>query len=156
MRAAFCILAFAALLPGQAQKKLAPLLPDPRAFGGKPASAAAFYSADLYRYLDGGAEAYHQRGFAALVHREYKAKDVELTVDIYDMGDRTHAMAMYSAERSPESASVRIGAAGCSGEGFLNFAQGRYYVKLIAFGNAAKTAAALRAAATSISGKIHE
>ncbi len=154
MRTPACILASAFLLLAQPQK-LASLLPDASTFGGKPSSAAVVYTADLYKYLDGGAEAYRKRGFVALIHREYKAGDIELTADIYDMGTPDSALGIYSAERSPESKSIKIGREGYSGEGFLNFVQGRYYVKLIAFSEKSRTAAALEAAARSIAGKIH-
>ncbi len=155
MRTPAGMLAFALLLTAQPQK-LASLLPDAPAFAGKPASAAALYGKDLYKYLDGGAEAYHRRGFVALAHREYRAADIELTADIYDMGSPARALSIYSAERSPESASVKIGREGYAGEGFLNFVAGRYYVKLIAFSDKSRTAPALEAAAKSIAGKIHD
>ena len=154
MRTALSILAAAFLLQGQ-QGKLAALLPDPAAFGGKAASAAALYGADLYNYIDGGAEAYHKRCFVMLAHREYKVRDIDLTADVYDMGTPEHARAMYAAERSPESRSIGIGDEGYEGEGFLNFVQGRYYVRIIAFGEKSNTKPALEAAAKSISGTIH-
>ena len=164
MRIRLCLLFAAAWLPAQpgdraaaapAEKtKLAALLPDPRAFGARPAKPAAFYSADLYKYLDGGAEAYLQRGFAALIHQEYKAADVEITADVYDMGGAARAWDMYSASVRPDSRPIPIGREGYRDEGALNFQQGGYYVKLLAFGDAAKTAAILDAAARAISARI--
>ncbi len=154
MRTALSIFVAAFLLHGQ-QGKLAALLPDPAAFGGKPSAPPAFYAADLYKYIDGGAEAYRNRGFVMLAHREYKARDIELTADIYDMGSPERARGIYGAERSPESRAIGIGDQGYAGEGFLNFVQGRYYIKLIAFSEKSRTAPALEAAAKSISGKIH-
>ncbi|MBZ5581769.1 MAG: hypothetical protein LAQ30_06100 [Acidobacteriia bacterium] len=154
MRRLFSLVVFAAALVGQ-PPKLAGLLPDPSVFGGRASSPAVLYGADLYRYLDGGAEAYRKRGFVALIHREYKAGDIDLTADIYDMGAPARAFGIYLAERSPDSGALRIGREGYSGEGFLNFVQGRYYIKLIAFSERSKTAAALEAAARSIAGKIH-
>lgn len=167
MRILLCFLFAAALLPAQQQRargvvavapaektKLAALLPDPEAFGGRQSKAAAFYSADLYKYLDGGAEAYRQRGFVALLHQEYKAADMDITADVYDIGDPDRAWAMYSAERPSDCRPVPIGREGYRDEGALNFQQANYYVKLLAFGDAAKTAALLDAVARDISAKI--
>jgi hypothetical protein len=162
MRALLCILVLAALLPGQKgvavpralKARLAALLPDGKAFGGKPGGEAAYYSADLFKYIDGGAEAYHQRGFVALVHREYKTESTEITVDIYDMGRAAGALAMFRAERSPDCRALEIGAGAYAAEGMLNFTQGRYYVKLLSFSETGGTAAALEKAARGISGRI--
>jgi hypothetical protein len=161
MRASVCILVLAALLPGQQgaavpralRARLVALIPDGKAFGAQPAGQAAYYSSDLYKYIDGGAEAYHQRGFVALVHREYKTASAEITVDIYDMGRAANALAMFRVERSPDCRAVAIGAGGYKAEGMLNFTEGRYYVKLLAFSQAG-AAATLETAARNISGRI--
>jgi hypothetical protein len=163
MRAGFLIAGFTACLAAQnppesltaARKaRLATLLPGARELAARSASAPKFYSADLYRYIDGGAEAYHRRGFAALVHREYRTGAIELTVDLYDMGSPAGAAAVFADERSPESPAAAAGAEAVSGEGMLNFRQGRYYGKLLAFGDPAKSAALLERAARAIAAKI--
>jgi hypothetical protein len=141
-----------AVIPEPEKAKLAALLPDAASFGGKPSEDASFYGSDLYRLIDGGSDAYHQNGFVALVHREYKAGDVELTVDIYDMGNPLQGFAIYSNERSPDYHFISMGAEGYSGEGMLNFLQGAYYVKMQAFGD--KSDSVLTSAANGISGKI--
>jgi hypothetical protein len=156
------ILSFAALLVGQKgdeipralRARLAALLPDAKAFGGKPAGEAAYYSADLYKYIDGGAEEYHRRGFVALIHREYKTASAEIDVDIYDMGLAANALAMSLVERAPDCPSVQIGAGGYAREGMLNFTQGRYFVKLKAFSDVGGTSVALEKAARGISARV--
>ncbi|MGA3099311.1 MAG: DUF6599 family protein [Bryobacteraceae bacterium] len=159
---ALSILIFAALLQGQKgdeipralKARLAALLPDAKAFGGKPAGEAAYYSTDLYKYIDGGAEEYHLRGFVALIHREYKTAGAEIDVDIYDMGLAANALAMSRVERSPDCRSVEIGDGGYAREGMLNFTQGRYFVKLKAFSDAGGTAAPLEKAARGVSARV--
>jgi hypothetical protein len=155
------MLVFAALLAGQRAEipralraRLAALLPDAKAFAGKPSGAAAYYSADLYQYIDGGAEDYQRRGFVALIHREYRTASAEITVDIYDMGRAANALAMSQVERSPECRPVAIGAGGYAAERMLNFTQGAYFVKLKAFSETGGTAAALEKAARSIARKM--
>jgi hypothetical protein len=160
MRTLLSFFAFAALLPAQAvapraeRTKLAALLPAAASFGGQASSSARFYSADLYRYIDGGAEAFHKAGFVALIHQEYKTKGAELTADIYDMGDPARAFRMYAAERPPDCRSIRVGKEGYADEGMLYFVEGAYYVKLLAFGEPGKTAGVLENLARGISGKI--
>ena len=151
MRKVYCLLASATLLCCQdispaGKTKLAALLP------GK--AAAHFYLSDLYEYIDGGAEAYHQYGLAGMVHQEYRAGDTDVTADIYDMGDPLRAFGIYSAERSPKYHFIAMGAEGYSNEGLLNFLQGSYYVKLAGFSDSGKSAAVLDAAARAISARI--
>jgi hypothetical protein len=132
-------------IPAAVKTRLGALLP-------KGGNAVRFYSSDLYRYMDGGADLYLKYGLVAMAHREYKRAGVELTVDVFDMGSPLQAFGMYSAERSPEYHFIDIGAEGYSSESTLNFLQGRYYVRLSAFGDGA--AAALDKCARAISGKI--
>jgi hypothetical protein len=132
-------------IPAEVKARLGALVP-------KGGDAVRFYSQDLYRYMDGGADIYLKYGLVALAHREYKLAGVEATVDVFDMGGPLPAFGMYSAERSPEYHFVDIGAEGYSSESTLNFLQGRYYVRLSAFGEGA--AAALDRFARAISRSI--
>jgi hypothetical protein len=120
-------------IPAEVKTRLAALLPN-----GK--NRARFYSSDLYRYMDGGADIYLKYGLAAMAHCEYKRAGVEMTVDVFDMGGPLQAFGIYSAERSPEYHFIPIGAEGYSSESTLNFLQGRYYVRLSAFGDGAEPA----------------
>jgi hypothetical protein len=152
MRGPIVYLCFAAALyaqqpsiPAAVKTRLAALLPN----GKNP---ARFYSSDLYRYMDGGADIYLKYGLVAMAHRDYRIAGVDMTVDVFDMGSPLQAFGIYSSERSPEYHFVDIGAEGYSSETTLNFLQGRYYVRLSAFGEGA--AAALDKFAREISRKI--
>ena len=131
-RMLLCLLAFAASLPGQQaeresakaaviptpeKNKLAALLPAAPEFFGKPGAPAKFYSTGLHHYLDGGADAYLDYGLVAMVHREFKAGTVDLTVNIYDMGDPLRAFGIYSAERPPVPRRKAVWAAAPGGGG---------------------------------------
>jgi hypothetical protein len=120
-------------IPAEVKTRLGALLP-------KGGNAVRFYSSDLYRYMDGGADIYLKYGLAAMAHREYKNAGVDMTVDVFDMGGPLEAFGIYSAERSPEYHFIPIGAEGYSSESTLNFLQGRYYVRLSAFGDGAAEA----------------
>jgi hypothetical protein len=132
-------------IPAEVKTRLGGLLP-------KGGDAVRFYSSDLYRYMDGGADLYLKYGLVAMAHREYKRAGVDATVDVFDMGGPLPAFGIYSAERSPEYHFIDIGAEGYSSESTLNFLQGRYYVRLAAFGDGA--AAALDEFARAISRSI--
>jgi hypothetical protein len=141
-------------LPAAVRQQLVKWLPDLAAFGGKPVGEPVFYGDNLFEYIDGGAEAYHQYHFIGLVHQKYKAGDVELTADIYDMGNALNAFGIYASERAPAYNYIAVGAEGYLNDPVLNFLQGACYIKLSAASTGAKAAAVLEAAARSVSAKI--
>lgn len=143
----------AVILPAL-KNALAALVPAAGELGGAIPGERRFYGADLYEYIDGGAEPYHGYGMAAMVHQEYKVKDAELTIDIYDMGDPLSAFGIYSSERSPDYQFLAIGAEGYGEDATLSFLQGRFYVKLTAFREGGGTAPLLKTCAAAISKRI--
>ena len=115
--------------------------------------APAFYTSEtLYQYIDGAADIFQLYDVQAVLHRELKAGDLELTADIFDLGNLENSFGMYSSERSPSYDFVTIGAEGYRNEGILNFFQDRYYVKLAAFGAGADPA--LEQFATALAARI--
>ena len=117
------------------KQRLLSLVPTPAPAQAVLQNATVFYSADtLYRYMDGGADIYLLYEFQTLLHQEFKAKQIDVTVDIFDMGTREHAFGMYASERSPDYDFISMGAEGYRNQGILNFLKGRYYVKLAGFG----------------------
>ncbi len=140
-------------IPAVEKARLSKLLPEPRQVNAT-AEEAQFYASDLYRYIDGGAEAYHMYDLVAMVHREYKPMDAEVTVDIYDLGNALNAYGIYTAERSPESHFITMGAEGYIDQNILNFLQGNYYVKLSVFSDTQKVEPVMRAFAEDISRRI--
>ena len=141
-------------VPAQARAQLVKWLPDPAAIGGTAVGQPAFYGDNLFEYIDGGAEAYHQYEFVGLVHQKYRVGDVELTADIYDMGNALNAFGIYASERAPGYHYIAMGAEGYLDDPVLNFLQGPCYIKLSAATKTAKSASVLDTAARSISAKI--
>ncbi len=137
-----------------ARRQLVKGLPDASAIGGAAVGEPAFFGDNLYEYIDGGAEVYHQYQFAGLVHQKYRIGDVELTVDVYDMGNALNAFGIYASERAPDYHYVPIGAEGYLNDPVMNFFQGAFYVKLAAAGQTARSARVLDSAARNISAKI--
>lgn len=120
--------------PGDAQKQLAELLPDPLPAQAVAQPAQTYGPETLYKYMDGGADAFLMYDFQLLLHQDSKAKDVDISADLFDMGTPENAFGIYASERSPTYHFIALGTEGYDNEGILNFVQGRYYVKLAAFG----------------------
>lgn len=126
-----------AVLPEVKQRLLA-LVPSPAPAQAVVQDATAYYVAEtLYQYMDGGADVYVLYDFQTLLHQEFKVKEADITVDIFDMGTPDNAFGMYSSERSPSYDYISMGAEGYRNQGILNFLKGRYYVKLAGFGSGA-------------------
>ena len=142
------------IIPADIQTRLAGLLPEPAQTGAKPASERQFYSEDLYRYIDGAADAFLGYGLVAMIHQEYKSKDADITVDIYDMGKPLNAFGIYAAERSPSYKFLSVGTEGYASEFALNFFQSSFYVKLSAFSNNGASVPDLMPVAQAISSRI--
>ena len=141
-------------IPAGVQERLAKLLPEPAEAGLKPARERQFYSSDLYRYIDGAADAFLGFDLVAMIHQEYKTKDADITLDIYDMGKPLNAFGIYAAERSPSYHFLSLGAEGYVSDFILNFFQSEFYVKVSAFSNDGKSASDLMPWAQAISARI--
>lgn len=84
--------------------------------------------------MDGGADIFLHYDFQTLLHQEFRVREVELTVDVFDIATPENAFGIYASERAPWYNFIAIGTEAYRNEGILNFLQGRYYVKLAAFG----------------------
>ena len=117
-------------VPDAKKQALTALLDGLPEIGAKPSGDPAFYTSNLWEYIDGGAEAFHNYDFEVLVHRVYESGAAEVTADIYDMGEPLNAFGIYSSERSPDYRFLPIGSQGYGDAFSLNFFQGPYYAKL--------------------------
>jgi hypothetical protein len=143
-----------AVIPEAVKSSLAARVPTARELGATGPGERRFYGSDLWTYMDGGAEPYHGYGMVAMVHQEYKIKDTELTIDVFDMGDPLSAFGIYSSERAPEYKYLAIGTEGHGEDAVLNFLQGQYYVKLAAVRESGSSAPLLATCAAQISKRI--
>jgi hypothetical protein len=143
-----------AVIPAAAKAKLVHLLPEPSELGEARPGEQKFYSSDLYKYTDGGADVYLDYGLVAMVHQEYKSSSTDCTLDIYNMGTPANAFGIYAAESSPDYHFLPIGAEGYGTNEILNFLQDEFYVKLSAFSDTEKSAPLLERLAAEVSRKI--
>jgi hypothetical protein len=120
-------------VPETKRKTLASLFSGFSELGAKLTGDSAFYTHNLWEYIDGGAEAFHNYDFSVLLHRIFCVDNAEVTVDVYDMGDSLNAFGIYSAERSPDYRFNNVGTQGYGDAYVFNFVQGPYYTKLSVF-----------------------
>jgi len=84
----------------------------------------------LFQHIDGGAELYLAYRFkGAIVRRYLKGKEMEIALDIYDMGTPDDAFGVFSVERLGED--VGIGQGSDYIEGLLRFWKGRFFVSIL-------------------------
>jgi hypothetical protein len=141
-------------VPESQRVALTKLLPEPGPLQAAPQGEPQFYGGNLWEYIDGGADAFHQYDFVALINQSYKAGGADVTVDIYDMGAPANAYGIYSSERSADATFLPFGAEGYLSEYSLNFTQAGYYVKLQAFAKDGKVDEALKAFAGAVSARM--
>jgi hypothetical protein len=116
----------------------------------------AFFPDDLFEYIDGAAESYLSYDFRELLVADLTKEGTEasLTLEIYDMGLPVNAFGIFAAERYPENKPVALGDLGYSEGEALNFLDGRYYVKMLAFGLGDGTDAALSAVGAKVAAAV--
>jgi hypothetical protein len=77
---------------------------------------------DLFVYINGGAEIYHEYGFVQVAVQRYVRGDDSISVEIYSMdGD---AFGIYSFARSSSGHEVKLGNGGTSADYYMHFWSG--------------------------------
>ncbi len=107
--------------------------------------AQEFKGEDLFVYIDGGADIYHEYGFVAVAVQDYRnpaGKTVSL--EIFEMSDDAAAFGMYAFKTTGKGKSVGLGDGGELEEYYLNFHKGRYVLTLTGFDGSAETVRGLR------------
>jgi hypothetical protein len=89
---------------------------------------------DLFLYINGGAEIYHEYGFDRVIVQDYTDRDSRsITLEVYEMKSPGGAFGIYTFKRSPEGETVKIGSDACLEGYFLNFWSGNVLVTLTGF-----------------------
>jgi hypothetical protein len=141
-------------VPDGKKKSLSVLMAGLPELGAKPAGAASFFTNNLWEYIDGGAEAFHNYDFAVLIHRVFQAGEAEVTVDVYDMADPLNAFGIYSAERSPDYRFLPVGVQGYGDAFSFCFFHGPYYAKISLFQEGTPDSTLLRRVAENLSARM--
>jgi hypothetical protein len=152
------MLAWTAAGPAQAQAPSADLKLMPAdGFTGaykRSAPPRTYTSADLYGYINGGAELFLELGFDQLTIQRYKDGSTELGVEIYRMTDPTAARAVYVSRRGRETPDPALKARHTVSKHQLQLQRDRYYVIVNNVSGGAAVAPALTAAASAVAKAI--
>ena len=90
-----------------------------------------FSRANLYDYINGGADLYLKYDFQELKVAEYQNdRKASVTIEVYRHKTPVHAFGIYSQERLSNANYLEVGAQGYSEKGVLNFLAADCYVKM--------------------------
>lgn len=110
---------------------------------------------DLFSYINGGAEIYHEYGFTQVVVQDYKnAHERSLSVEIYEMTNPEAAYGIYSFKKSSDGVSWDNTEEGRLEGYYLNFWKGPYLVTITGFDEDAETVEGINAIAKTIKDNI--
>jgi hypothetical protein len=111
--------------------ELGKLLPDIETVTAE-SEPQVFTGEDLWDYINGGAEPYHDYGFVKVIAQKYKWAGVKGTfsVDIYDMGKLAHAFGIFSSFRLAGTETPAVGTECQFNGAALDFYHGQYYVQI--------------------------
>jgi hypothetical protein len=142
--------------PAAAQSSDPGLMP-PDGFSGawkKSAPPRTYTSADLYGYINGGAELFLELGFEQLTIQKYKDGGQELGVEVYRMTDPTAARAIYQSRKGKETPDAGLKVRHTASRHQLQLQRGRYYVIVNNVSGGAASAPVLVAAASAVAKAI--
>ena len=140
------------------ESALSGLLPDPSGLDGwvSKDEAQAYEEDDLYLYIDGGAELYHEYGFKRVLAQDYWKGARSVSLEIFEMASPESAFGIFSFKRSKEGVTTGIGSADSLEDYYLNFWKGRFLVTLTGMSQDEETVAGIRSIARAVDGKIRD
>jgi hypothetical protein len=95
---------------------------------------------NLYEYINGGAEIYHEYGFVQVVTQDY-ANDSgkSISVEIYQMVSPTSAYGMYTFKTDSKGKKILVGSDAQLADYYMNFWQGSFLITLTGFDETEET-----------------
>ena len=143
--------------PSPPLQKLEAFLPDKGELQNwKAQNAPQLYKGeDLYLYIDGGAEIYHEYGFKQVLIQDYKsAAGKSLSLEIFEMADSECAFGIYTFKSSGKGQPIAVGQDGQLEEYYLNFWKGNVLVTLTGFDSSRDVIQGLMLIAKSVDAKV--
>ncbi len=110
---------------------------------------------DLYEYIDGGAEIYHEYGFKQVVVQDYvNAEGKSVSVEIFEMTSAESAYGMYTFKTNVQDSEIPLGNDGQLADYYLNFWKGPFLVTLTGFDETGETVKGLLDIAMGVESKL--
>jgi hypothetical protein len=139
------------------QRILADLLPGNGEVQGwtKHRSMQHFVGEDLYEYIDGGAEIYHEYGFIQVAIQDYlSGEEKSVSVEIFEMASPGSAYGMYTFKTGTKGKIIRVGNDAQLDDYYMNFWKGSFLVTLTGFDETEETRQGLLAIAANVDSKM--
>lgn len=110
---------------------------------------------DLFFYINGGAEIYHEYGFERVIVQDYKSPNGRsASLEVYKMSSPDSAYGMYTFKSSGKGQELNVGH-GCKLQDYyLNFWKGQYLVTITGFDAEKETIDGLKSIANAVDKKI--
>ncbi|MBS3819101.1 hypothetical protein KGY73_06310 [bacterium] len=110
---------------------------------------------DLYLYINGGAEIYHEYGFKQVVVQEYSnEKGNAISVEVFEMEDSPSAFGIYTFKTTAQGKKLDLGNRCLLEDYYLNFWKGRFIGTLTGFDEEKATVEGLEILAREIADKL--
>jgi hypothetical protein len=116
--------------------KISSFLPDPDDVRGwkKAPTSELYIGEDLFRYINGGAEIYHEYGFKQVLVQDFSSENGRsVSAEIYEMARPESAYGIYTFKSSTEGHAVILGNEGRFEGYYLNFWRSNFLVTLTGF-----------------------
>ena len=139
------------------QGTLAAVLPTDGDIKGwtKQRSMQQYAGENLYEYIDGGAEIYHEYGFVQVVVQDYiNDEGKSISVEIFEMASPASAYGMYTFKTNTKGKWILIGKDAQLADYYMNFWKGPFLVTLTGFDETEETWEGLLTIAKNIDSKI--
>lgn len=150
-----------AIFSGCGEKETAPAAEKSQLFlkmtlGGieRSSEPKTYVGEDLYEYIDGGAELYHQYGFVQVSTAYYAKGEDEVVADVFEFANSDHAYGLYSALRPDEFKAVAMGVEGFSATGSTVCVKGPYVVRVTGFDESSATANVIAKVASALTQQV--
>ncbi len=114
-----------------------------------------FAGDELFEYIDGGADIYHEYGFREVAVQDYRSPAGRtVSLEVFEMASPAAAFGMFTFKRSGEGAGAPFGTDAELESYYLNFWRDRYLVTITGFDEDPGTAAGLSVVGKAVSDRI--
>jgi len=144
-------------VPDQAPSDLAALLPKAgEASGWTPKGVPRrFKGQDLFLFINGGAEIYHEYGFREVMTQDYEgAEGRTVALEVFEMADPAAAYGMFTFKSSGEGRPADVGQDSELEDYYLNFWQGPYLVTVTGSDDSSASLAGVLAVGRAVGGRV--
>lgn len=111
---------------------------------------------DLFLYINGGAEIYHEYGFKRVIVQDYYNENGKsLSLEIFEMSSPESAFGIYTFKTSPHGKKLAVGKLGRLEDYYLNFWKGNFLVTITGFDEDEETIRGLEDLAYAVDAKLN-